>query len=374
MAMINSPKKKNKLSITPQKTDFRSSLGKLFRKSLLILNITTIIPILIADLAWFIPPNDFWLPSFLSLMTPWLFIPPFFWMIFWSFSYFPYAILNLGVLLMNFQFFFNTFQFHLSSKPSAKAISLVSFNAAAFYYQPTIIEEVAQEIKKFEPDILCIQEFLNYPAKDYENAIECFKDKLNFSHHAFIELLPKSKFGMIIFSKFPIKKFSQVSESKQKNGIMYADIETYGKIIRVYNMHLQSYNIDDTMKSEIQNFGDAWAVAKKLRTTWVQQDLQLQRYELSLKENKKPVIVCADLNNPPYNTFYKRAKRDFQDTFLAAGWGLGHTHGKGLFSFRIDYIFASFHFEVERHSIFYSKHSDHYLLHTYLSFDEIIKK
>ncbi len=372
--MINSPKKKNKPSTTLPKTEVRSSIAKVFRKSLLILNIFTIFPIMMANLAWFIPPNDFWLPSFLALMTPWLFIPPFFWMFFWSFSFFPYAIINLAVLLINFQFFFNTFQFHLSSKPSKDAISVVSFNAAAFYYQPPKIEEVAQEIKKFEPDILCIQEFLNYKPKEYEDAIDCFKQKLNFKHHAFVELLPQSKFGLVIFSKYPIKKFSQISETNQKNGIMFADLECYGKIIRVYNMHLQSYNIDDSTKNEINNFGDAWAIAKKLRSTWVIQEQQLQRYDLSLKDNKKPVLVCTDLNNPPYNTFYKRAKKDFQDTFLAAGWGLGHTHGKGFFSFRIDYIFASYHFNVERHSVYYSKHSDHYLLHSYINFDENIKE
>ena len=367
--MINSPKKKNKPSTTPPKTEPRSSIAKIFRKSLLIINLISVLPLLIANLAWFIPPHDFWLPSFFALMTPWLFIPPFFWLFFWSFSYFPFAILNLAVLLLNFQYFFNTFQFHLSIKPSKNAISLVSFNAAAFYYQPKLIEEVAHELKKFEPDILCIQEFLNYKTQNYENAIECFQQNLNFNHHAYLELLPKTKFGMIILSKYPIKKFSQVTESNQKNGIMYADLECFGKIIRVYNMHLGSYNIDDSTKNEIENLGDAWAIAKKLRKTWLVHHQQLERYELSLKDNKKPVIVCCDLNNPPYNTFYKRAKRDFQDTFLAAGWGLGHTHGKGLFSFRIDYIFASNHFDIERHSVFYSKYSDHHILHSYLSLE-----
>lgn len=366
--MTNSPKKKNKPSSTPPKS--KSLLARLLSKSFLILNLFSVLPLLIANLAWFIPPNDFWLSSILSIMTPWLLIPPLFWMVFWSFYFFPYAILNLAVLLLNFNFFFNTFQFHFQSKPSSKALSVVSFNAAAFHYKPKEIQEVAVEIKKFQPDILCIQEFINYGNNEYQTAVELFKDQLNMEHAAWIELLPKSQFGIVVFSKYPIKKFAQICDTPTKNGMMFADIECFGKTIRVYNLHLQSYNLGDSGKTQIESIAHAWQIAKRIRETWDEHDKQIQRFELSLKDNKKPLIVCADLNNPPYNTFYKRIRRDMQDSFLAAGWGLGHTHGYGLFSFRIDYVFASNHFNIERHSIFHNKYSDHYLIHSFLAFDE----
>jgi len=328
------------------------------------LNVVMIIPLLVADLAYWISPADFWLPALLATFTHYLILFPIFWTIFWVFFYIKYALINGLALIFSFHLLFNSFQFHIPSTPTDQDIHLLTFNINAFDYKESKLKSVIQSIKREKPDIICFQEFFKLQLKDKSSSIDYIKKELNLPHAAYIEVLKNKNFGEAIFSKYPIKSFGQMTPSgtDETNGIIYADIQMFGKTVRVVNVHLESYDFTSEQRKSLGSrfsLKNVWSTSKRMIKTWKDHAQQVNKMLLSLKENKKPLIICGDLNNPPYNYFYKQVRGNLSDTFTEKGRGLGQTYGKGFTSFRIDYVFVSKELNTIAHTVLDNRESDH---------------
>lgn len=202
------------------------------------------------------------------------------------------------------------------------------------------------------PDIVCFQEFHHAMKRS---------DKLSQYPYKFIDFTYGEYSGRVIqavYSKFPIINVKPIEFPKSSNSAIYTDLVINNDTVRVYNAHLQSFNIiPDVNTIRNQNSKQLFGRVRKV--------VKLQKEQVDIlndhiaNSNYKTLIV-GDLNNTAYTNIYKSLKGDFQDTFLNAGSGFGKTFDlKGL-PMRIDYIFADDNFDITSHTNYDIKLSDHY--------------
>ncbi len=172
--------------------------------------------------------------------------------------YFTSILFFLLFLLGGYKYIGRTFQFSLDNKNDKEQINILSYNVRvfnAFHNQDDTKIKRPQNsinwIKKSDSQIICIQEFYtNNSIKDL-NTVKILKK--NYPNSCIIPYydIPPQKIGLAIFSKYKILKSGEVKfKSSTFNQAIFADIQTsQNKILRVYNIHLQSMNIDQKIFS-----------------------------------------------------------------------------------------------------------------------------
>ena len=128
------------------------------------------------------------------------------------------------------------------------AIKIESYNVGMFSSSANALsraecrKEVGNHFADNLPDIVCLQEFF---AENYTQADTIFSAYPHRHYHLFKARNGKL-FGNIILSKFPIVDRGRLSFPNSTNLSIYADIEHYGRTLRIYNNHLESYNVSFT--------------------------------------------------------------------------------------------------------------------------------
>ncbi len=366
-----------------------SAFKRLGRRLLFGLNVLLLLPLLIAMLAPWVHADRWWLPTVLALFYPWWLVLPLLGFLAWLAFSRRYALFNLLVLALNYPAWVNSWQSNRAAPPDGRDIRVVSYNADAFGYRHERLEAAVERLKPLQPDIVCLQEFRDGLDGSYR-ALPYVKRELACPHHAFVELVPHSGFGLMVFSRFPIAAWGRVDpDSLTGNGLMYADLLLYGDTLRVYNLHLLSYRFSVGQR-HVLGYGSLqgqsstrrrkssftpsvrslWQVIKIMLNAWSVHIAQTHALLRHSQSNSKPTLICADLNNPPYTWVYRMVKGEYSDLFVERGSGLGRTWGHGLLAFRIDHMFSSRRLEPREFRILPREGlSDHSPLFARLRFD-----
>jgi endonuclease/exonuclease/phosphatase family metal-dependent hydrolase len=242
-------------------------------------------------------------------------------------------------------------------------------------------EAIFSEIRKFNPDVLCLQEFFSLDQQGSLNNIELLKNELGFTHYIFSKdnhIQGRLFSGTVIFSRYPIFNDSVISyptgAAKTAENITLADIAFNSDTIRIYNMHLQSFGFgpkDYSNFDKIQNKQDTGLQAsknilRKMRQTFYLHSLQADFVKMQLSKSPYPVIACGDLNDVPNSYAYYTISDDLNDCFLEEGAGIGKTFTSptsrllgSLPTLRIDYIFTAPEMETLQFTRMRRKLSDH---------------
>jgi endonuclease/exonuclease/phosphatase family metal-dependent hydrolase len=363
-------------------------------KYLTALNILCLIPILLSQLAPYVPASSWNLPNVLALAMPWLLIPCLAGCLLWAWqrnrrlAYFNLLPLALAVPQINHSVQYSSIG---SSNPSD--IRVLSLNVGAFSYRHCRWQRIVDQIAQQQPDVVCLQEFCEIKSLS-PSYYDRMKQTLGLPYHHYIRLSPHRSFGLLILSKFAITDAGIVTHQSDQNGIMYADLEIAGKTVRVYNVHLESYRTDnpalqmafhDTMhpaahkqqptagmylppkangpsnKAAADLLSRNWIqTLRHITHTWQTHEAQVAQYQAHMAQwGDKPVIVCGDLNNVPYSYVYRQVSMHLKDSFIARGRGMGKTYGTGIMALRIDYLFASRHIRIKEHNTLHSDLTDH---------------
>ncbi len=206
------------------------------------------------------------------------------------------------------------------------------------------------------PDVICLQES-NYVIEDIIS--EIYKD------HKIFKI---GKKGAVIFSKLHIISGGQIDFGTRTNSCVYIDIEINEKIIRVYNMHLQSNQIskdaDLMLESTDMNEPEMWNSVKgivgKYRKASKKRSIQAKKVKAHSLTSPYPVILVGDINDPPTSFTYSMLSKGVLDAFHEKGSGIGTTYGGSIPMLRIDYILASEGLKVASYDCKKEKFSDHY--------------
>ncbi|MCR9226917.1 MAG: endonuclease/exonuclease/phosphatase family protein [Flavobacteriaceae bacterium] len=222
------------------------------------------------------------------------------------------------------------------------------FNKNGWMKQPGIGDSIVRFVKNQDPTVLCVQEHSRIRYRQ-------------LSQYKYRSETPYStpRTTQAIFSKYPIVGEGSLDLPGTINNIIYADIAVGKDTLRVYNVHLQSFNIVPSN----DNFSDgekSEKTYKKLVETFSKQLEQAEILRGHIQQSPYANIVCGDFNNTQFSNVYKTAKGNLQDSFLEGGSGFGRTYDLWKIPLRIDYIFADEDFEVLSHQNFDQRLSDHY--------------
>jgi len=251
--------------------------------------------------------------------------------------------------------------------------------------------DIVEEVRAFNPDILCFQEFYTGSAARRRN-LELFRDSLGYPYVAYDgkkEHSERSNSGAIIFSRYPIarayayhlpQEISSGAESPSG-----ADIVIGRDTLRVINFHMQSYgflNRDylDLYRIRNQDEGGLQAsrnIFHKMRYAFSKRGQQADLIRKEIDRSPYKVVACGDMNDVPNSYAYGTVRKDLKDAFLEKGSGLGKSFISGRSRFltwlptlRIDYIFTDPAIRVSQFRMVTRKLSDHRGLITDLELPE----
>ncbi len=271
----------------------------------------------LALLAGWIP---FWPLGVVALGFPWLWWGAWIWLGPRSTRRWALLLLLLGLPKMTAYL-----NWGFSSRGSLRVMS-----ANCRYFGAPQSSQVSENIGRFgalleshQADILCTQDFSTDSTKHNLQAQEAVK-----------KILPHELFrvaSMASYSRWPIQNYQVESFPDSPNSYCTMDTEWRGQMVRVYNLHLQSYQFDRS-----QGFANLARLRKGLQM----RATQAERVAESLRRSPYPVIVCGDFNDVPASYAYAQLAKGLEDGFSSRGEGWSRSY-RGLASLRSDYILCS---------------------------------
>jgi len=340
-----------------------------------------------AILATVVNPQFAWPFAFLGLGYPVLFIALFLYTIILLFRkkkriVYPAILLLIGLIALP-----NVFNFHFgSTKKEAKAneLKILNYNVRNFeHYDKTSGAEKRDKIialiKDESPDILCLQEAYQHPKHILFNSFSSKVDLSNYHFEVGVTAKSGGQFGVAVFSKYPIVESRSYPFGSGGNVGTQVILDVKGDTISVFNIHLESANIENSYynysNQDIDDISQkeysqrTKRVAMQLRDAYMKRSDQAKQIRKEINETSYPVIVCGDFNDTPVSFAYSKVKGGMQDTFKKGGFGLGNTY-PAIPIVRIDHVFASNDFSVNSYQIKKEKISDHYPIVTTLELKE----
>ena len=227
-------------------------------------------------------------------------------------------------------------------------------------------KDIGRHLTQELPDIVCLQEFF---AESLTQADTIFS-QYPYRHYHLFKARNGKLFGNIILSRFPIEEKGRISFPNSTNLSIFADINHDGRTIRVYNNHLESYNV--SFMALVHKFGSGKHITgdelkrdivdthEKMKETFIKRSEQVGQILNSINKTPYQAIICGDFNDTPMSyTYHSLAKRR-KDTFEESGSGFGGTFRPMWPLLRIDYILVPQDATCTSHEIHKLKLSDHY--------------
>ena len=289
--------------------------------------------------------------AFLSLIVPVLILINLLFVIYWLIKLKKQFLLSTSILVLGY--FVTTPLYKLEETKSSlnNDLKIMSYNVRMFnHWQWIDNETIPNKIKEFitakDPDILVLQEYHNLDTPTFD-----------FSH-SYVKLKnDNSNIGLAIYSKYQIINKGSLELTNTANNIIFADILYEKDTIRIYNLHLQSLELN----TKAENFGqeNSEKLFARLSAGFKKQAAQTEKF-LTHEANwfgKK--IVAGDFNNTAYSWVYNKIAKNKKDAFVEAGKGFGKTFNYA-FPLRIDFILADENAIINQFTSFNEKNSDHF--------------
>lgn len=250
---------------------------------------------------------------------------------------------------------------------SEDTFRLMTYNVGRFVSsknalcEEVCLSNVASFVEDEAPDVVLLQEF-----KITDTAV--IRKKFD-GYHIQHFLLPYRNgryfVGNVTLSKFPILSGGRMRFERSTNMVMYSDLNVEGKVVRVYNAHLESNSI--SLTSIVKKIGgweelsdEVVQAHEKVRISSSKRQLQTRALLEHAAECVYPALICGDMNDTPMSYCFTALNRNRKDTFREAGHGFGATYSILWPLLRIDYVFVPEEAEVYEHRSPHVAYSDHY--------------
>lgn len=342
-------------------------MQSLFRHALQILSAIVVLLTLLAYVCPMVNPAQFSWLTFFGTAFPVLLIFNVLLLLLWLWQMNRFALYHLGIILFGWQYVTGFWGVDMGKDTVPEsAITICTHNLGGIYlgkepsdaWRDKRVSAYAQLLQENGfPDILCTQET---SGKFYRLLAEKMGYPYTFN----------LKKGTVILSRFPIEAGGDVPFGKTANSILWADIRiSKAKLVRVYNVHLQSNRVTQTTQKVIQHGdldeGETWQdignVLDKVGNATSLRAEQAQKLREHINACKNPVIVCGDFNDTPNSYVYSILSNDLNDTFREKGLGPGTTFAGDIPFLRIDYILTEKNVTAYSCRVIHEKgFSDHY--------------
>lgn len=347
---------------------------------------------LLTCLVPYINAGKFWFISIAGLAFPLLFFAVLIFLAVCLIARSKWFLLSLIAIILSFQqmqvvFGWHAFQPFTLAK-TAGNLRVLSWNVSSWdelnkepkggtSYRPLMMEE----IKKYNADVLCFQEFFESRNLAIYDATIPELQKMGYPYHYYIPSyseLKYSEMGMVIFSKYPIINTGiyDFGDEESVQQLIYTDINYNGQKIRVFSIHLQSVrfgekeyqSLDQIKHSEKSGLKDSKTIISKLKKGYRFRGSQADIVHYFVLKSPYPVVLCGDFNDVPNSYTYFTIKGNMQDAFLQKGAGIGRTFRHISPTLRIDYIFTDKKFNIHQYHRLTVPYSDHYGIMADMSF------
>ncbi|HLT41610.1 MAG TPA: endonuclease/exonuclease/phosphatase family protein [Sphingobacteriaceae bacterium] len=350
-----------------------------FSKFVLVLNGIVILGLLLSYLAPYVDPKLFWPFAFIGIAYPILLLITVLFIAYWLFRKPKVALLSVLSLLIGWNSLTKTVQFgsNVEEEQNSSFLRIMSYNVHLFKGYGTsskvhTTQDILKIFKEVDPDIICIQKF--YTRKKGEKDVRRSLIKaLGYKHYYFEEVAENDfdAYGIAIFSKYPIVETGNLPINialKNVNRIQYADIKKDDKVVRVYNVHLQSIGfkkedyafINNRLSNVDEDLSSTRRIGGRLKNAFIKRSEQVNLLYDHIQQCEIPYVVAGDFNDTPTSYSVNKIARDMNNAFAEKGSGWGVTYNGDFPNFQIDYILASKEFKVKTFGIRPERISDHY--------------
>ena len=376
-------------------------MGNFFKSvsvgAMMLLNIVVAALYLACSFAPYMHPKTWWFTGFLGLFFPYLFVLLLLFLLFWifvriKFAFFPLLVMLAGSSAVgNHVSFKGGDDFSLEKLPGS--IRFMSWNLRHFVPfdesmfkpdQDKHLRLIIDQVKKYQPDVICFQEFVSMPGDDKKDPMQYLEHELGYKYHQFAgeDIFDTKQYsGVAIFSKLPIAAGNVIpfpaSADLNAENTVFADVIDGADTLRVYAVHLQSFGfgareykvIDDVEAKNDSSVIRSKQLIKKMRNTFYWHGVQSDFIVKEMASSPFPTFVMGDLNDVPGSYTYSVVRGDRKDAFLEKGTGLGATFTSSssfilqlLPTLRIDYIFHPQQYEALQFTQGGKRLSDHSFL------------
>lgn len=332
-----------------------------------------------------------WMNGFLGLITPYLIVLEVLFLFLWLIAKPVFSFISLITLILGFQTIQVLFAWHpgtpFAQKKKENTLRITSWNVKAFNGNTVNplghklrTEDIAFSIQKWDPDIVCLQEYnTKERPNDIANHTAYFSKKYPYSFFSKDHQINGVAYfaGCIIYAKYKILKAERIPYLNQES-LIYVDLLKGDDTIRVFTTHLLSYKlkqpdfeaIDETTANKA-SLKAKWVVLKKMKKAFVERAVQANLIQEQLEKSPYPTLITGDFNDVPSSYTYYTVSRNMQDAFLKKGFGIGATYLTLSPTLRIDYILANNQWEVKAYESVDENLSDHHMIMADL---QLIKK
>ena len=351
-----------------------------------------VISLLIGCFAGDVDPRENRIIPFFGLAYPFLLLLNIFMIAWWCIrGRWMFAVLTILVIGLGWRALTATFSVTGDTgdgpKTDVSMIRMMTYNVHSFRpYDAGLVTDSSEAIKskmlklieQENPDIICLQEYYTRNKGTFQ-LTDSLKKILNTAHYYF---RPSSEndyeaTGLAIFSKYPIKNRGNISFAPGRGGneSIFVDVEVNKKLIRVYNVHLQSiaFNkqdyqyLDKVTKKMDPELVPSKRILSMLNNAFLKRSGQVDIMRAHMNACEKPFLIAGDFNDTPASYAVTQLTSSLNNSFVKKGKGFGRTYNGKFPNFQIDYIAATKDFKVINQRIVEAKLSDHFPVRSDLS-------
>ena len=358
-----------------------------FSKTVFTANIIAVLALLLSYSATFINPRELWIIAFFGLAyLPILLVNAGF-IIYWFLRKKRYMLVSLIAIILGWPLLNKHINFKNSNDKilvkTDTIVRVMSFNVHLFQRydnaKESFKDETVEFIRTVNPDVVCFQEFYSR-IRGSKQFTKKLQNEGEFEDYYFepFEKNDYEGYGQAIFSKYPIINSGAINKNSYGvNRIIFADLKRETDTLRVYNVHLRSFALQEEDKDFIQKSPTEQVrdeektikLGRKLKRAFTNRSEQATTL-LNHIENycPYPYVVMGDFNDTPMSYSVSLLDKKMNNAFAEKGFGWGVTYFGILPIFQIDYIMCDKKIKIEDFGILKEKLSDHYPIWADLSY------
>lgn len=296
------------------------------------------LPLYLALPAAWISAQLSWLPALLAIGFPWVYLAALLPLLFCLIGRrYGLAVVPALPLLLGLWQLPSFWGWHAQGRGSLRILTM---NCRYFDALSVKSEQVKRNIdackalwKELRPDVVCTQDWSTSSSSQEDNERAEHFLRFNMGMPYFIYCMP----SMACYSRTRFLSYHGQVFPDTYNCYCAVDVPVGGRVVRVYNLHLESYQFgrEPTLKQTVQKG------FRRFRDCLWRRSEQVGFVADSIARSPYPVVVCGDFNDVPTSYAYHQVLGRLQDGFRKRGRGWGFTYEGGIPGLRIDYIMAS---------------------------------